>query len=213
MKFCDKSNQDVYPFILPKLPFEKDAFAPHFSTETFDYHHGLHHNGYVTKLNQLLENNKEMLGLDLEQIIKISQNTNQAIFNNASQIWNHSFFWHSIKPDTGGEPEDGALATKIIEDFGSYENFSNEFQQAAIAQFGSGWVWLVLNKENKLEIIKTSNAETPITQDLYPILTCDVWEHAYYIDYRNKRPKYVQIFLDNMLNWEFASMNLHRALQ
>lgn len=212
MTYCDHSNQTEYPFVLPELPYEKNAFEPHFSVETFDYHHGMHHNAYVTNLNKLLENNKEMIGLDLEQIIKTSHNTNHAIFNNAAQIWNHSFFWSSIKPGAGGKPT-GAMLDKINEDFGSYEEFAIQFKQAAITQFGSGWAWLVLNTSNKLEIVKTANAETPLTDNLSPLIACDVWEHAYYIDYRNKRPDYVTIFLEHMVNWDFASMHMHRAMQ
>ncbi|CAN0592252.1 unnamed protein product [Ectocarpus sp. 12 AP-2014] len=213
MTYCDHSNQEKFPFELPELPYKKDAFEPHFSPETFDYHHGKHHNAYVTNLNNLLEDNREMHGLDLEQIIKTSHNTNNAIFNNAAQIWNHTFFWHSIKPGAGGIPT-GAILDKINKDFGSYEEFAKQFKQAALTQFGSGWAWLVLNNKNdKLEIVKTANAETPLTDDMAPLIACDVWEHAYYIDFRNRRPDYVSIFLDHMVNWDFASMHMHRAMQ
>ena len=213
MTYCDHSNQEKFPFELPELPYKKDAFEPHFSPETFDYHHGKHHNAYVTNLNNLLEDNREMHGLDLEQIIKTSHNTNNAIFNNAAQIWNHTFFWHSIKPGAGGIPT-GAMLDKINKDFGSYEEFAKQFKQAALTQFGSGWAWLVLNNKNdKLEIVKTANAETPLTDDMAPLIACDVWEHAYYIDFRNRRPDYVSIFLDHMVNWDFASMHMHRAMQ
>ena len=212
MTYCDHSNQEKFPFKLPELPYEKDAFEPHFSPETFDYHHGKHHNAYVTNLNNLLEDNREMHGLDLEQIIKTSHNTNNTIFNNAAQIWNHTFFWHSIKPGAGGIPT-GAMLDKINKDFGSYEEFAKQFKQAALTQFGSGWAWLVLNyKNDKLEIVKTANAETPLTDNMAPIIACDVWEHAYYIDFRNRRPDYVSIFLDHMVNWDFASMHMHRAM-
>lgn len=213
MTYCDHSNQEKFPFKLPELPYKKDAFEPHFSPETFDYHHGKHHNAYVTNLNNLLEDNREMHGLDLEQIIKTSHNTNNAIFNNAAQIWNHTFFWHSIKPGAGGIPT-GAMLDKINKDFGSYEEFAKQFKQAALTQFGSGWAWLVLNyKNDKLEIVKTANAETPLTDNMAPLIACDVWEHAYYIDFRNRRPDYVSIFLDHMINWDFASMHMHRAMQ
>ena len=212
MTYCDHSNQDKRPFKLPELPYEKDAFEPHFSPETFDYHHGTHHNAYVTNLNNLLEDNKEMLGLDLEQIIKASHNTNNSIFNNAAQIWNHTFFWHSIKPNAGGNPSDNML-DKINEDFGSYEEFAKQFKQASMTQFGSGWAWLVLNENNKLEIVKTANAETPLTDGMFPLIVCDIWEHAYYIDFRNKRLDYVSVFLDHMVNWDFASMRMYRAVQ
>lgn len=212
MTYCDHSNQEKFPFKLPELPYERNAFEPYFSPETFDYHHGKHHNTYVTNLNNLLEENKEMHGMDLEQIIKTSHNTNNAIFNNAAQIWNHTFFWHSIKPGAGGAPT-GDMLDKIEEDFGSYKEFAKQFKQTALTQFGSGWAWLVLNKNNKLEIVKTANAETPLTDNMYPIIACDVWEHAYYIDFRNRRPDYVSVFLDHMINWDFASMHMHRAMQ
>ena len=211
MTYCDHSNQESYPFKLPELPFAKDAFAPHFSAETFEYHHEKHHNAYVTNLNKLLDDNKEMTDMDLEDLIEASRNSNPAIFNNAAQIWNHSFFWYSIKPNAGGKPS-GDMLAQIENDFGSYETFAQEFKQAALTQFGSGWAWLVYHN-NKLQIIKTPNAETPITQGMQPLIACDVWEHAYYIDYRNKRPDYVSIFLNNMINWDFAAMHLNRAKQ
>lgn len=213
MTYCDSSNQETYPFSLPELPYKKDAFLPDFSAETFEYHHGKHHNAYVTNLNNLLERHKELTNMDLEQIIMKSHNTNTAIFNNAAQVWNHTFFWHSIKPHGGGKPL-GNLAKKIPEDFASYEDFVTEFKQAAIAQFGSGWAWLVYNPSNdKLEIVKTANAETPLTQNLAPLTACDVWEHAYYIDYRNRRPDYVSVFIEKMINWDFAEMHFNRARQ
>lgn len=207
MTYCTNSNQKKYPFILPNLPFDKNDFAPHFSPETFDYHHGKHHNAYVTNLNKLLENNEEYNGLDLEAIIDKSKNHHQGIFNNAAQVWNHSFFWHSIHPKAKRQPS-GEILKQIEKDFGSYENFSKEFKEAATTQFGSGWAWLVYSPaEKKLKIVKTANAETPITDNLHPIIACDVWEHAYYIDYRNKRPDYIDSFLTNMINWEFAEQN------
>lgn len=213
MAYCDHSNQEKFPFALPPLPYEKDAFKPHFSVETFDYHHGKHHNAYVTNLNKLLENNQELQSLELEELIHRSYKDQPAIFNNAAQIWNHSFFWHSIKPGAGGKPQ-GAMLEKIQADFSSYEQFAKEFTQAALGQFGSGWAWLVLNPENnKLEIVKTTNAETPLTAKLFPLIACDVWEHAYYIDYRNQRPNYIETFLEHMINWDFASMHMHRAMQ
>ena len=213
MTYCNYSNQENYPFELPELPYERDAFTPNFSSETFDYHHGKHHNAYVTNLNNLLKDKKEFTEMDLEQIIAKSCNSNAAIFNNASQIWNHTFFWHSIKPNGGGKPH-GNIAELINTNFGSYDNFVTEFKQAALSQFGSGWAWLVHNpKDKKLQIIKTANAETPLTQGLDPLIACDVWEHAYYIDYRNKRPDYVSIFIEKMINWDFAEMHLNRARQ
>ena len=212
MTYCDKSNQEKYPFELPKLPFAKDAFIPHFSAETFEFHHEKHHNAYVMNLNNLLQDNKEMIDMDLEQIIAVSNNTNIAIFNNAAQIWNHSFFWHSIKPNGGGQPSSTNMLAQIKQDFGSYEEFVIQFKQAALTQFGSGWAWLVYNNK-RLEIIKTANAATPLSQNLAPLLACDVWEHAYYIDYRNKRPDYVSAFIDHMINWDFAEMHLNRDKQ
>lgn len=209
MAFCNHSNQKNQPFVLPDLPFSKDDFKPHFSAETFDYHHGKHHNAYVTNLNNLLPDNPEFKGKELEEIISLSNNSNAAIFNNAAQVWNHTFFWNSIKPNGGGRPT-GAMLTQIEKDFGSYEKFVEEFKQAAVTQFGSGWAWLVYH-ESKLQIIKTSNAETPITKGMEPILACDVWEHAYYIDYRNKRPDYVSIFIEHMINWDFANIHLEKA--
>ncbi len=211
MTYCDHSNQEEYPFKLPELPFAKDSFSPHFSAETFEYHHEKHHNAYVTNLNKLLDDNKEMTDMDLEDLIIASSTSSPAIFNNAAQIWNHSFFWYSIKPNGGGKPS-GNIADQIDKDFGSYKAFAEQFKQAALTQFGSGWAWLVYH-ENKLEIVKTANAETPITKGMQPIIACDVWEHAYYIDYRNKRPDYVSTFLDHMINWDFAEMHLNRIKQ
>ncbi len=208
MIFCHKADQQSYPFILPELPYRKDDFVPHFSAETFDYHYSKHHQAYVTNLNNLLQNNQILQKKSLEEII-ISSSTNQsevAIFNNAAQIWNHSFFWHSIKPQGGGKPS-GQILKRINQDFGSYENFVTEFKQIAVSQFGSGWAWLVDNN-GKLQIIKTSNAETPITKSIKPLLTCDVWEHSYYINYRNNRPDYISAFIDHMINWQFVEENL-----
>jgi Fe-Mn family superoxide dismutase len=211
MSYCNHSNQEKYPFKLPDLPFAKDAFAPNFSAETFDYHYGKHHNAYVANLNNLLKDNEELADLSLEQLIEKSYKSNNAIFNNAAQVWNHSFFWHSITPNGGGRPS-GNIADAINKDFGSYDNFATEFKQAALTQFGSGWAWLVYNSsERKLEIVKTANAETPLTQGLKPLIACDVWEHAYYIDYRNKRPDYVSTFIDEMINWECAETHFNRA--
>ena len=209
MSYCKYSNQEKYPFILPELPFKKDAFQPYFSQETFEFHHEKHHNAYVVNLNNLLKEETEMINMDLEKMIFSSFNNKPAIFNNAAQIWNHTFFWHSIKQDGGGKPS-GKILEQIIKDFGSYEEFAEQFTKAALTQFGSGWAWLVFDN-NKLSIIKTSNAETPITQNIQPLIACDVWEHAYYIDYRNSRPNYVKTFLEKMINWNFAEMNLKRA--
>ena len=211
MIVCGHSNQKTQPFELPDLPFDKAGFKPHFSTETFDYHHGRHHNAYVTNLNNLLRDKPEFTDKELEEIIHLSAKTNPAIFNNAAQVWNHTFFWNSIKPGGGGKPK-GKMLEQINKDFDSYENFVSTFKEVAISQFGSGWAWLVFN-DGKLQIIKTSNAETPVTsQGTEPIIACDVWEHAYYIDYRNKRPDYVTAFVEHMINWEFAELHLNKAL-
>ncbi|WP_347938800.1 superoxide dismutase [Rickettsia oklahomensis] len=207
MAYCDKSNQTSYPFILPDLPYDKESFKPYFTHETFDYHHGKHHNAYVQNLNNLLKDKEELQKKDLEEIIKwSSQNSNAAIFNNAAQIWNHTFFWHSIKPQGGGKPSSKILE-QINKDFGSFKEFCEQFKQNAVGQFGSGWAWLVYH-DNRLQIIKTDNAGTPIANGMKPILACDVWEHAYYIDYYNKRSDYVEIFIQHMINWKFVEDNL-----
>ncbi len=211
MIYCDQSNQQNYPFELPELPFEKDAFVPYFTSETFEYHYEKHHNAYVTNLNKLLENDKKLIKMDLQQIITTSCNSNTAIFNNAAQIWNHTFFWHSISQKGGGRPS-GAMLEYIEKDFGSYEEFVSQFKQIALTQFGSGWIWLAYHTE-KLKIIKTANADIPITEGMYPLIACDVWEHAYYIDYRNKKFDYISVFIEHMINWDFAEMHLHRAKQ
>ena len=209
MSYCDRSNQKEYPFVLPELPFGKNDFTPHFSSKTFEYHHEKHHNAYVTNLNKLIQDDGAMQAMDLEQIIKFSENSNPGVFNNAAQIWNHSFYWHSIKPNGGGKPA-GLVLEYIEKSFGSYEKFIVQFKQAALTQFGSGWAWLVYY-DDKLEIVKTSNAGTVITKNMFPLINCDVWEHAYYIDYHNRRPDYVSTFIDHMINWEFAELNLQRA--
>jgi Fe-Mn family superoxide dismutase len=208
MIYCNKSNQAHYPFQLPTLPFDKSSFMPHFTSETFDYHHGKHHQAYVTNLNNLLKDNIELTSKTLEEIIIYSRDSNQSIFNNAAQIWNHSFFWHSIIANGTNKPY-GKLLAQINNDFGNIEHFNAEFLKIALSQFGSGWTWLVLS-DQKLQIIKTQNAETPITEhNLYPILCCDVWEHAYYIDYRNNRTDYVKTIIDHLINWDFAEDNFN----
>ena len=214
MTYCNYSNQAQFPFKLPSLPYKKDAFKPYFSAETFEYHHGMHHNTYVTNLNKLLvQEEKKMLKLDLEQVMQISYASNNGvIFNNAAQIWNHTFFWHSIRPNGGGKPT-GNMLSKINEDFTSYDHFIKQFTQIALTQFGSGWIWLVLNtQDNTLKIKRTINADNPLTDGLQPIVNCDLWEHAYYIDFRNKKLDYISIFLDHMINWDFASINLNNAM-
>ena len=188
-------------FELPALPYAKDALAPHISAETLEYHYGKHHQTYVTNLNNLVPGT-EFEGLSLEEIVKKSSG---GIFNNAAQVWNHTFYWHSLSPNGGGAPS-GALAEAIDKTFGSFEKFKEELTKTAVTTFGSGWAWLVKNADGSLALVSTSNAATPLTSGQTPILTVDVWEHAYYIDYRNLRPKYLEAFWA-LVNWEFASAN------
>jgi superoxide dismutase, Fe-Mn family len=186
---------------LPPLPWAENALAPHISPETIQYHYGKHHQTYVTNLNKLIDGTPNA-SKSLEEIVKSSDG---GVFNNAAQVWNHTFYWHSIKPAGGGKPT-GAIAEAIQSSFGGYDKFRQEFANAAATQFGSGWAWLV--KDNgKLAIKKTPNAETPLTTGAKALLTIDVWEHAYYIDYRNARPKYIDTFLDHLINWDFANKN------
>ncbi|MDT4329921.1 superoxide dismutase [Fe] [Methylomonas sp. MED-D] len=188
-------------FELPALPYAKDALAPHISVETIEYHYGKHHQTYVTNLNNLVPGT-EFEGLTLEEIVKKSSG---GIFNNAAQIWNHTFYWNSLSPNGGGAPT-GGLANAIDRTFGSFDKFKEEFTKCAVTTFGSGWAWLVKNANGSLELVSTSNAGCPLTAGQTPILTCDVWEHAYYIDFRNLRPKYLEAFWA-LVNWEFASAN------
>ena len=190
-------------FTLPELPYPKDALAPHLSAETLDFHHGKHHNAYVTKLNELVAADPALAGKSLEDLIRT---TSGVVFNQAAQAYNHAFYWRSMKPHGGGEPT-GALRAAIEEAFGSVSSFKEKFSAAAVGQFGSGWAWLVKSGSGRLEIVQTSNAGCPLTEDRTPLLTCDVWEHAYYIDYRNARPKFVEAFLNSLVNWEFAERN------
>ena len=194
------------PFSLPPLPYDKNALAPHISAETLEYHHGKHHQAYVTNLNKLLEG-KPDANKPLEEVILSSDGP---VFNNAAQIWNHTFYWSCMKPGGGGLPA-GDLADAIKRDFGSLEKFSEEFANAATTQFGSGWAWLVLGKDKKLAVTKTPNADLPMKHGQKALLTIDVWEHAYYIDYRNARPKYIETFLKSLVNWDFALENLKKA--
>jgi superoxide dismutase, Fe-Mn family len=193
-------------FSLPPLPYDKAALAPHISAETLEFHYGKHHQAYVTNLNKLLEGKPEA-SHSLEDVIRSSEGP---IFNNAAQIWNHTFYWHSMKPNGGGQPT-GDLADAIKRDFGSFEKFSEAFTAAATSQFGSGWAWLVLGTDKKLAVTKTPNADLPLKHGEKAILTIDVWEHAYYIDYRNARPKYIETFLGKLANWDFALENLKKA--
>ena len=192
-------------FSLPPLPYDKNALAPHISAETLEYHHGKHHNAYVVKLNELLAGKPEA-EKSLEEVILSSEGP---VFNNAAQIWNHTFYWSSMKPAGGGKPS-GDLAHAIDRDFGSFEKFAEQFTQAGITQFGSGWAWLVSDK-GKLSVTKTGNADLPMKHGQKAILTMDVWEHAYYIDFRNARPKYIETFLSSLVNWDFVSENLKKA--
>ena len=186
-------------FTLPPLPYSMDALAPHISKETLEYHYGKHHQAYVTNLNKLVPNT-EFENMSLEDVIKKSSG---GIFNNAAQVWNHTFYWHCLSPNGGGEPT-GALADEINKAFGSFAAFKEQFTQTALTTFGSGWAWLVQDKEGKLKLVSTSNAATPMTEGLTALLTCDVWEHAYYIDYRNARPDYLGAFWA-LVNWEFVA--------
>ncbi|MCW8107726.1 superoxide dismutase [Fe] [Alteromonas ponticola] len=189
-------------FELPALPYEKNALEPHISAETLDYHYGKHHATYVNKLNGLVEGT-ENEKKSLEEIIKSSSG---GLFNNAAQVWNHTFYWNCLSPNGGGEPS-GALADAINAKWGSFADFQAEFNDKAVNNFGSSWTWLVKKSDGSLDIVNTSNAETPVSDDsMTPVMTVDLWEHAYYIDYRNARPKYLEGFWA-LINWEFASKN------
>ncbi|WAS92687.1 superoxide dismutase [Nannocystis punicea] len=190
------------PFTLPDLPYAKDALAPHLSAETLEFHHDKHHAAYVNNLNKLLAGKPEA-ELPLEEVILRSDG---GVFNNAAQVWNHTFYWHCMRPNGGGRPT-GELAEAITRDLGSYERFREEFANAATTQFGSGWAWLVVDN-GKLAITKTGNADLPLKHGQKALLTIDVWEHAYYIDFRNARPKYIDTFLDHLVNWDFVAENL-----
>lgn len=189
-------------FQLPALPYAKDALAPYMSQETLEYHHGKHHAAYVNKLNAGIVGT-EWAGKSLEDIIRGSQG---GIFNNAAQTWNHTFFWNCLSPNGGGQPR-GELANAITSSFGSYADFKTKFSEACAGQFGSGWGWLVKNGST-VEIMTTANADTPMKHNKTALLTIDVWEHAYYIDYRNDRPKFIAVILDNLVNWDFVASNL-----
>ena len=190
---------------LPPLPYPIDSLAPHYSQETLEFHHGKHHNAYVVNLNNL-QKGTEYEALTLEEIIKKAPNPGP-VYNNAAQIWNHTFFWNCLKPEGGGEPS-GALADAINAKWGSYAAFKEAFVKSAVGNFGSGWTWLVKKADGSVDIVNTGAAGTPLTTGDTPLLTCDVWAHAYYIDYRNARPKFVEAFLDKLVNWEFAEKNV-----
>jgi Fe-Mn family superoxide dismutase len=195
-------------FELPALPYKEDALEPHISARTLGFHHGKHHQAYVTNLNNLIHET-DLENKSLEEIILATNGKADkvGIFNNAAQVWNHTFYWHSMKPGGGGEPK-GLLANKIVKDFGSLDEFTRTFKQAGASQFGSGWAWLILDKDGSLKITKTANADLPMVYGQKALLTCDVWEHAYYLDYQNRRPDYLDIFLNHLVNWDFAQKNL-----
>jgi Fe-Mn family superoxide dismutase len=187
---------------LPDLPYAADALEPHISAETLSFHHGKHHQAYVTKLNELIAGT-EYEDLPLEEVIRRASG---GTFNNAAQIWNHSFYWNCLSPSGGGAPT-GKIAAAIEAKWGSFDKFKDELTQSAATNFGAGWTWLVKNEQGELEILNTSNAGNPLTESKTPLLTIDVWEHAYYIDYRNARPQYIEAYWQ-LVNWEFANKNL-----
>ncbi|WMJ07834.1 superoxide dismutase [Nitrosomonas sp. sh817] len=202
-----KAAQAGSQYVLAPLPYANNALEPVITANTLSFHYGKHHKTYVDNLNNLVANTA-LAGQSLEDIVRASagQADKAAIFNNAAQVWNHMFYWHSLSPNGGGEPP-AALKQRIEEAFGSVEACKKEFAQAALTQFGSGWAWLVVDG-GKIAIAKTGNAETPITKNVRPLLTIDVWEHAYYLDYQNRRADYVNTILDKLINWEFAAANL-----
>ena len=194
-------------FELPQLPYSQDALDPHISSKTLSFHHGKHHAAYVNKLNELIKGGP-FEGKDLEEIIKGTANDadKAGIFNNAAQVWNHTFFWRSMSPTGGGAPS-GVVADKIKSSFGSLDKFKEEFKNAAITQFGSGWAWLIQDG-NDLKVVKTPNAVNPLSQGQTALFTVDVWEHAYYLDYQNRRPDFVGTVLDKLINWDFVNQNV-----
>ncbi len=197
-------------FELPALPYADDALAPHISANTISFHYGKHHNAYVVNLNNLVKDTP-MDDQSLEEIMKATAGDagKAGIFNNSAQVWNHTFYWNSMSPTGGGAPG-GDLAAGIDQAFGSYDAFKEQFKTACVTQFGSGWAWLVADGGN-LQIVKTANAACPLTDGVTPLMTCDVWEHAYYLDFQNLRPAYVDAFLENLVNWDFAAENLANA--
>jgi Fe-Mn family superoxide dismutase len=198
------------PFELPPLPYAKDALAPYISANTLDFHYGKHHQTYVTNLNNLTKDTP-LASKSLEEVIKaVADDTGKVgVFNNAAQVWNHTFFWHCMKPGGGGKPT-GNIASAIDKAFGSYEKFAGEFKNACVTQFGSGWGWLAA-ENGALKVLSTSNADLPLAHGQRALLTCDVWEHAYYLDYQNRRPDFIQAFLDHLVNWDFVAKNLGKA--
>lgn len=208
-----KKDTTMTTITLPDLPYAKNALEPHISATTLDIHHGKHHNAYVVNLNKLIEGT-DLAGKSLEEIVLASAGKADkvGIFNNAAQVWNHTFYWNSMKPAGGGKPT-GELADKIVADFGSYDAFVEAFKTAGATQFGSGWAWLVLAKDGTLKVTKTGNAELPLTEGHTPLMTMDVWEHAYYVDYQNRRPDYISTFVEKLVNWDFAASNYAAAKQ
>jgi Fe-Mn family superoxide dismutase len=198
------------PIELPPLPYPDDALAPVISSNTIGFHYGKHHRGYLDKLNELIQGTP-MADMRLEEIVRAVavDPEKKAVFNNAAQTWNHTFYWRSMRPKGGGKPS-GELAAKIDASFGSFDEFRKQFVDAGLTQFGSGWAWLVSDK-GSLKVIKTPNADTPVTTAAVPLLAIDVWEHAYYLDYQNRRKDYVTAVLDNLINWDFAEENLARS--
>ncbi len=194
------------PFELPPLPYDVAALEPYLTRENMELHHDKHHQAYVTNLNKFIEQGKVDGSKSLEEIIVSADGP---VFNNAAQVWNHTFFWSCMKPGGGGRP-DGDLAKAIDKDFGSFDQFKQQFADAAVSQFGSGWAWLIL-AGGKLQVIKTANADLPMKHGQVALLTCDVWEHAYYPTYKNARPKYVETFLNSLINWAFVASNLAKA--
>jgi len=193
---------------LPALPYESTALEPFITAHTLSFHHGKHHNAYVVNLNNLIKGT-DLEGQSLEAIVKASAGdaAKAGIFNNSAQVWNHTFYWNSMKQNGGGLPT-GAIAAKIDADFGTYDKFVELFKAAATTQFGSGWAWLVVGADGKLAVTKTGNADSPIVHGQKPLITIDVWEHAYYLDFQNRRPDYISTFLDKLVNWDFANANL-----
>jgi Fe-Mn family superoxide dismutase len=200
--FFTATKEETMAFTLPELPYSKDGLTPHLSAETLDFHHGKHHQAYVTNLNNLVQGTP-WENKTLEEIMRGAEG---GIFNNAAQVWNHSFYWNCMKPKGGGEPT-GNLGEAVRKAFGTFGGFKEQLTKAAVSHFGSGWAWLVKDGSGQLAIESTANAGCPLREGKKPLLTCDVWEHAYYIDYRNARPKYVEAFW-NVVNWEFVAKNL-----
>jgi Fe-Mn family superoxide dismutase len=197
-------------FELPALPYAENALEPYYSAKTISFHHGKHHKAYVDNLNKLVAGT-DLEGRSLEEIILASAGNSQraGIFNNAAQVWNHTFFWHSMRPGGGGKPQ-GEVTSQLEQAFGGYEKFAEQFKAAAVGRFGSGWAWLIA-EGGALKIVSTANADTPLTSRQVALLTVDVWEHAYYLDYQNRRPDFVQAFLECLVNWDFVANNLAKA--